>query len=219
MIERSERERMMEAFWSVATVVLAVVAVLLLDCVFARSAQAACRPVAKVVQVQTQFIAVPVATPLGLPVYAQPVASAGLVAYGAAGSAAEKTTAREAKSVDAPVPPSPDGKPYELYLREFQAYLAVRGVGIQQPAASTPAASAAAAQPAVVSAVQQHCASCHNATKSQGGLDLTAALSAEQKLKAMQRLVTDDEAKAMPKGKTLTDQQRGELVSELLGKP
>lgn len=181
---------------------------------FVTPAHAGCRNVAVV---QTQFVAVPVAVPLGYPAYVSPVANAGLVAYGAQQKSCDP--AREAKSVDVPVPPSPDGVPYEEYLRQFSAYLTVKNGNAFQPLPAAQAQQPAAAQAAKVSLVQQYCASCHGPTKQEGKLNLTGELSSDMRLKSIQRLLTDDPAKSMPKGKTITDQQRGELIAELSGNP
>ena len=224
MLSEQEQDRfaVSMACWRLLVVVLTAVVVLLLGELFASKAHAGCKQVAAV-QIQTQFIAVPVATPLGLPVYAQPVAQAGLVAYGSAGAAAKsEAVSREAKSVVGPVPPSPDGKPYELYLREWMAYAEAARValaGITPQATAQQATPAAAAQPEQT-LVQQHCVSCHNPTKKDGGLDLTGELTPTIRLKSVFRLNNDTAEKpAMPKGKLLTNDQRGELVRELTGNP
>lgn len=204
------------AVWRVLVVVLTAVVVLLLNELFASKAHAGCKQVAAV-QIQTQFIAVPVATPIGLPAYvtATPVATAGLVSYGSATKTAD--TVREAKSTDTPVPPSPDGKPYAEYLAEFAAYLSVKNGGqVQAQATQQPAAAVVTEK---VSLIKTHCASCHNATKADGKIDLTGALSAEVRLRSIQRVLTDDPAKSMPKGKEIDDKTRGEIIAELTAVP
>lgn len=211
MLSEQEQDRfaVSMAAWRMFVVVLTAVVVLLLNELFASKAQAGCKQVAAV-QIQTQFIAVPVATPIGYPAYVSPVANVGLVAYGAPAKA--EGQGREAKSVDTPVPPSPDGVPYEEYLRQFAAYLNVKHGTQYQPQVQPTTAPQAAPKASLVSL---HCATCHNSTKQDGKLDLTGILSAEKRLKAIQRVLTDDPALSMPKGKEITDQLRGELIAEL----
>ena len=199
--------------WNAMLLAIGTLLMLALASWFATPAHAGHRVCAVKQVVQTQFVAVPVAVPLGYPTYVSPVANAGMVAYGP-----KAEPAREAKSVDVPVPPSPDGVPYEEYLRQFASYLAVKNAGAFQPQVNT-LPQPQADQAPKVSLVQQHCASCHNATKQEGKLDLTAALSSDVRLRSIQRLLTDDPAKSMPRGKTITDQQRGELISEISGNP
>ena len=106
-------------------------------------AGARCVPVAKQA---AALIAVPVAVPVGYPAYVSPVANVGLVAYGAPAKA--EGQGREAKSVDTPVPPSPDGVPYEEYLRQFAAYLNVKhGTQYQPQVQPTTAPQAAHVSP------------------------------------------------------------------------
>ena len=65
--------------------------------------------------------------------------------------------------------------------------------------------------------VQQKCGKCHGGADPKGGLSLLdlSVLSCEVRLEAVQRIVTDDEAKRMPKGGTLTPEEAGLLLQEL----
>ena len=61
------------------------------------------------------------------------------------------------------------------------------------------------------SAVMTRCAACHTGPNPKGGIDLSR-LSPEKRYKSVRQVMTDQ----MPKGKTLTDEQRQEVLHELL---
>lgn len=137
-------------------------------------------------------------TPFAVPV-ATPVATVavGAYSYGFTGQAAQSVSAA---SVDSQVDKIADRVIAKLRAAGFG--------GIK--------AEALPEKPSLVSA---NCAACHGATKQAGGFRVDLSLSPEAKLKAIGRILADDPAKRMPKGKNLDPQTLGLLLQELAGKP
>ncbi len=72
---------------------------------------------------------------------------------------------------------------------------------------------------AVQSLVAVNCAKCHGGAEPKGGLDLTAPLTTDVRLKAIRRvLIPLGQDDHMPKGKTLKLADVGPLIQELAGK-
>lgn len=77
---------------------------------------------------------------------------------------------------------------------------------------------------ATSSLLTTHCAKCHSGENPKGNLSLTSleALTCEDRLLAIQRVLHDDETKRMPKGQTLDPETLGRLIQELstpIGEP
>jgi len=65
------------------------------------------------------------------------------------------------------------------------------------------------------SLVQQSCVKCHSGESPKGKLDLSGDLSPDVRLKMIGRILADDPAERMPKGKALDAQAIGLLIQEL----
>ncbi|MBX7164826.1 MAG: hypothetical protein K1X74_00635 [Pirellulales bacterium] len=119
-----------------------------------------------------------------------------------------------------------------LVVVPFAVPVAVPVATIQAPAvlyswrgaASTSVMSDAAGESAAVQEalggeglVRQRCARCHEGEAAKGDLVLTdlGALSAEQRLEAVRRVVSDDPQVRMPRGMLLSPSEIGRMVQEL----
>jgi hypothetical protein len=78
----------------------------------------------------------------------------------------------------------------------------------QQPAASPPAFSE---QAKPHGALETHCVKCHSGANAKGGFDITAAITCEEKVTALQKVLTGE----MPKGKAITDEEAKAVLDEL----
>ena len=68
------------------------------------------------------------------------------------------------------------------------------------------------------SLVATYCAKCHNAEAAKR-VDLSGAIDAETRLAAIRRVLADDPAKRMPKGRELDAETLGLLIQELSTEP
>ena len=86
---------------------------------------------------------------------------------------------------------------------------------VQEPQTAEPLTGETQAES--TSLVHQHCAKCHTGEQAKAGFRLEAwtTLGAEQRLKMIRRVLSDDESTRMPKGKQLDPQTLGELIQEL----
>lgn len=113
----------------------------------------------------------------------------------------------------------PVAVPSYVQYQALPGYGAVASAGIgfnEAPPKVT--AQAEPEAPLPMSLVTQHCAKCHRPSGSAWKtteLDLTGELSNETRLHMIQRILSDDPAKRMPRGKQLTAQQTGEIIQEL----
>lgn len=78
----------------------------------------------------------------------------------------------------------------------------------QQPPANPPTFSQQA-KPA--GALEAHCAKCHSGANAKGDFDITAAITCEQKVTALQKVLSGE----MPKGKPITDEEAKAVLDEL----
>lgn len=92
-------------------------------------------------------------------------------------------------------------------LRQIKELLAAGAGGVR----------ATAADP--LRLTRQFCGKCHSNGQSKGNFSFSTDLDCEQRLHAMSMVLHDDPARAMPKGRQLTDQERGLLLQELAKKP
>lgn len=71
--------------------------------------------------------------------------------------------------------------------------------------------------PRPISLVQRTCLECHGGENPEANLSLAdpALLTADQRLRAIGRLLEDDQAKRMPKGSTLSPEELGRIIQEL----
>jgi mono/diheme cytochrome c family protein len=82
---------------------------------------------------------------------------------------------------------------------------------------TTPNAAPLPPQPTPAGAVQANCAQCHGQNGKAPAIakfDLTAQLTCEQRLAAMRAVLSEK----MPKGRKLTPEQAGDVLTELAGK-
>lgn len=98
------------------------------------------------------------------------------------------------------------------YLPQYQAPAAPPAA---EPAAQATNAPIQAHEAPPPTLVQRTCVKCHSGPEPKGKLDLSGELSPEQRLKAIGRLLADDLAKRMPKGKEIDAEMRGKLIQEL----
>jgi len=100
---------------------------------------------------------------------------------------------------------------------QYQAIVASSPLPEVSAATATQEATAKAheAPPPTLSLVAKSCVKCHSGEKPKGKLDLSGDLSPALRLKAIGRILADDESKRMPKGKPLDAQAIGLLIQEL----
>lgn len=65
------------------------------------------------------------------------------------------------------------------------------------------------------SLVTQNCSECHGENNPKAGFSVFGDMTAEEKLKAISRILHSDPEKRMPKGKPIDDDIRGRLIDEL----
>lgn len=93
-----------------------------------------------------------------------------------------------------------------------QAYYGMPASSPREPA--DPQDAVKAQEAPAGSLVAKHCAACHDGSKPDRVV-LTGDLDCETRLKAIGKMLHDDDAQRMPKGKTLSAEDLGLLIQEL----
>lgn len=113
----------------------------------------------------------------------------------------------------------PVGTPSYVQYQAVSAYgggYAAPAYGGMAPASPYKTQQAALhAQAPASTMVQQVCAKCHTGEQAKANFDISKPLTADQRLHAVSRILSQDPSKRMPKGKALTSESASALIQEL----